>query len=911
MASIPTFESILLEIRQSLGLERIQSKKQASLIKLEEPWKSHIEHMRTELGNVFDALEMDAAARHDCERNLLNVFGFEQALARHTWTLGASQQQVIWHLAMFSYAPGLGRVLANWNLAEPFDKGMPGGVFWFLPIVDPNTQTVNQPVQQVVRWLLDLLGKPMDRAKLEVGGQAAAENDRFDSIERNLYNWLDGTIPHVKKIEEYFPDDAQMDFRGCFVIPEDLPDTALLDASRAFVVRKQLDADTLRDQIPMTQPGRIEAVLNGDAPMDEIREFVRLLSIRYAVPDMRTIRQRLRVARATQDAYRRLLAFLCPNVEPTCADPTQNKVLQLLGLISYVYDLTIKAYKQNDSQAEENRWFESQLPPWDKETILLSIVPSRFNTAHIEVGEMLTRIFSTLKADDSLPDYVLSLSPADIESTTLRKLELITLLAHDAQHTNATLDRIRRSSAWRVLRDVSDYWIVSQIALDESLSPKARAAAIERLREVASTPDQTLGAIMIELGSLLNAERKQRPAGVEKRVGTLLAEAETSEAYSRWEAGVLQYRAKDSLAKNDYENAVKYFEKSLDATHTHNHGGLRGEIARDCFAVMVANSGLDHKRHEKPFRHMLADGSMIEGSTSPSLEDTAKAVLEYFWDTLYKPYPDYPVERPIAQAEFKKMFSETFGFIEYADWDSLTVWLKKNRRSLGKKTLSSVTGDSTLLTWIKPMYEIESKFDLLNAWLPSHSRESTTQMAAHMANRRKAITVLVKEWPEQLNMVDFKRQSALMFAAQQRDVETLQVLLEAGANIDLQDYKGRTALHGAVTGGSVECIAAVLNRQPDTEKVTTEEGNTPLHTAVKMGLPALLRPLIDYAPKWLVQKNTFDLTPLELLERIIMPDLPAFQSLMQQNHRRVGKQADYQECVMMLRSHENSACSSC
>jgi hypothetical protein len=69
---------------------------------------------------------------------------------------------------------------------------------------------------------------------------------------------------------------------------------------------------------------------------------------------------------------------------------------------------------------------------------------------------MLTRIFVTLKPDDPLPDYV-PMFPDSFEPITQRKLELITLLAHDAQRTEATLDRIRRSSAWRVLQDVGDF----------------------------------------------------------------------------------------------------------------------------------------------------------------------------------------------------------------------------------------------------------------------------------------------------------------------------------------------------------------------------------------------------------------------------------------------------------------------
>ncbi len=182
------------------------------------------------------------------------------------------------------------------------------------------------------------------------------------------------------------------------------------------------------------------------------------------------------------------------------------------------------------------------------------------------------------------------------------------------------------------------------------------------------------------------------------------------------------------------------------------------------------------------------------------------------------------------------------------------------------------------------------------------------KILSHMANRRQAIALLVSEWPEQLNIVDFKRQSASMFAAQQRDSETLQMLLKAGADVNLQDYTGRTVLHGAVTGGSVECLAAVLERQPDRQLVTAEEGNTPLHTAVKMGLPDIVRPLIEYAPEWVQAKNTFDFTPLEFAEKIVMKDLPAFQTLMAKLGRKVGNQRDYENCLTLLRSASTTVC---
>jgi ankyrin repeat protein len=177
-----------------------------------------------------------------------------------------------------------------------------------------------------------------------------------------------------------------------------------------------------------------------------------------------------------------------------------------------------------------------------------------------------------------------------------------------------------------------------------------------------------------------------------------------------------------------------------------------------------------------------------------------------------------------------------------------------------------------------------------------------------MANRRQAIALLVSEWPEQLNIVDFKRQSASMFAAQQRDSETLQMLLKAGADVNLQDYTGRTVLHGAVTGGSVECLAAVLERQPDRQLVTAEEGNTPLHTAVKMGLPGIVRPLIEYAPEWVQAKNTFDFTPLEFAEKIVIRTCPPSRLSWPSWAAKSATRRDYEECLPAALSQHDGSC---
>jgi len=644
MAVIPNFESLLLEVRQSLGLERFSSKKQAEFLNLDMSLKTYQSLIENELDKIFDALELDADACRDARLNLMNWIGFHQAVVQRTWTCNASPQQVAWYMSSYCYAPAIGRILANWNLKGAFDLGMPGGEFWFLPSVNERTQSLVLPVQKVVSWLMDLLDLPMDKAKLDLGGEKAKRKDEgtYDSMERTLYNWRDGKTPHIQSISSYFPDDAKLEFKGTFVLDGQQSHADCFAAAKAFIQRKGLDADALRDQIPITQPGVIEAILAGESPADIEQEFIRLLSIRYAKPKMQTVRQRLRVARMVQDGYKRLVKFLCRDIDPACTDPYQNKVRQLLAIVETIYNLSIGAYKNCDNRAEEDAWFESKLAPWDKETIFLSILPSRFVTAFHEVPEMLTREFSRLDPTAPLEDLV-PMDHANAQRIIQAKLQQLQNLIDEAERVAYLRVCIETALPWSPLQSESDYWVVSQVAQTEGLTGNARENVIKRMRKLATTPGQLIGAILIELHMLLNTGLKERPADVETRVKALLAEADASPGKAEWEAALLQYQAKHHLAQNDFKSATSLLKEALEASAERNCGSMRGEIARDYFAVSLVNRRLTPRDHEKPYRHMLANGA-IEGM-SISMENTAKAVAEYFLDTLYKPYPNYPSQK--------------------------------------------------------------------------------------------------------------------------------------------------------------------------------------------------------------------------------------------------------------------------
>lgn len=900
MAVLPTFESVLLEISQCIGLERLSSKDQGKFVKLEKKLKSHLAILKSELEGIFDALELSEAARRDASINLDDWTGFHRSLSQNVWTFDASAQQVVWHMCAFTYAPAAGRLIANWNLVEPFDHGMPGGEFWFLPNVDQTTKQISLPVQHVVDWLMDLLGLPMDQVVLSLGGAKARDDaDAPDSMERTLYKWRNGTIPRIQSIKDYFPNDATMEFKGTLDLSGELPHEERIAAALTFVHRKKLDPEALRSQIPMTQPGRIEAVMNDEASTEEQAEFVRLLEVRYARPSMRTIRQRLRIARAVQDGYKRLVEFLCPGVAFTCPNANENKVLQLFALFRISYNITVEAYKCAESEVEQDAWFEHRLPPLERATVFLSIAPSQRLSAKTEVADLLTHRFTTLDSQAPLDDFF-AMDSADALRVAQTKGLLLSDFIESRKLEIDLKDRARRSSPWRALQAETDYMAVSQLALSSDASPRARQAAIERMRQLAQSPQQVVGALVCALGNLLNCGSSDRPHDVEQRVEALLQEAERSPARATWALPLLQYRAKHCLARNQFEEATELFKQAIDSGYQRNFGSMFGEAARDLLATLVADRRLDPDKHERPYRIMLAN-NMIEGDPiNIDIKDVAKVVAEYFWDTLYKPYPGYPRERPIAEAQVKQIMGETFRMIEEGDWDSLQRWFDDNAKSFGNKKLDSVRGDSVLLCWLKFLNGLEASMPRLHTMIPKGLSDDVSRLATHLERRRHAICLLLRAWPEQANLTDFKRQSPLMLSADRGDVPIVRAVLDAGAVVDQQDHLGRTSIHAAVKGGGAECLAVILAYHPNLQIVEDGEKSSALHTAVKLGRAKIVHMLVDYDPGLLHLDNASGFTPLEFGEQILR-DWSVFERAMNYNHVKIADRSDYVSCVEYLR----------
>jgi ankyrin repeat protein len=93
--------------------------------------------------------------------------------------------------------------------------------------------------------------------------------------------------------------------------------------------------------------------------------------------------------------------------------------------------------------------------------------------------------------------------------------------------------------------------------------------------------------------------------------------------------------------------------------------------------------------------------------------------------------------------------------------------------------------------------------------------------------------------------------SAAMFAAREGAVEAVRALAESGANLNLTDPEGTTALIVAVINGHYDVVSALIDKGAD-PNVADIKGMTPLYAAVDMhtigdtfGRPYPAKPVID------------------------------------------------------------------
>lgn len=904
MSTFPSIQTILLQIHQSLGCSPYPTKKKNNFAAGRMQISNHTKMGAEIIESIFDALDMAPEA---CEAALDNILNFERGykgIELKTWTSNAGEHHILWELLGSYFVPIVSRHTAFWSFAEPLDKGMPGGRFWYLPELreKEGTPSLYLPIAQVVDWLLDLLGMPMDEFSSNRSQLTATEDeDDTDSLIRSLYNWRKATIPNPGSFAKYFPDNLNIEFRGAFELDRTMSHTEQFTEALKFIDKKGLTVESLKLEIPMTVPGRLEAILEGSAEDEEQEKFVTMLSERYAVPSPQTIRKRLLLARAIQDGYVRLLKMLCPGVDRLCADPKRNKLLQLFEIYKLVYNHTVAARNhcgQEGEKAEDN-WFEEHLLLWLKQGPLLSITPSHRDISIKWLAMLLNRRFATLTPEQELEDHY----PTDHKSSTKiaqRNIERVRKLESEYETQEKLINQLKTGSPWRILQREDNNWIVSQVVQTKGIAPRVKEAAIKRLRELASSPSEVIPAILLELDHCLNDKKNLRAKGTQERVKALIDEVEVNHGYSLWEAPILQYKGKHLLACNDFSGAEKQFRMALDACGERNYGPLRGECARDLLAISVADQKLIPENHERYYREMLA-GGMNEGENIPGIEDTARWASDYFWENLYVPYTEVVHQKRRAEQESKRIFGELMGVFKNHDKAGLVAWITNNRKLLQSR-LPDVNGDSILMMLIKARARFIHELPALRRLCPTGKVGDIQQIENVLEFWITALREFVSKAPaKQLNITDLKGQTPLMLVAEEGNTQLVKLMLHTGADPDIQDYHGRTALVSAIKSGVTTCIDALLDYPCCTNKIIYGRRSV-LHTAAWTCDLHSVKRLLELAPLLAWQRDDNGDTPLEYVERLL-EDPTVLQDLtkkLTENGRRTPSKEEFKAVVSML-----------
>ena len=674
MARIPLFPEVLLKVYKCIGeseqnpLKPPDQKKYRSAVELS--YEKQATDSAKLLKHIMDELNLDDDGIRDALGNIIDEWiPFNKDLEMATWTHQASRQQVIWHLLCYSYAPLLGRRLALWQLDGVTDPGMPAHEFWYLPQISPDTQQLRLPVERVLDWWLDLMGDTKavkDSIDLE---QNQSHDDRADSVERSLKYWRAGdTLPNLKTIEEYFSDEICFQYKNAIEIkyPEDQSvSVELFHSVLAYIKNRGVSEADLLKQIPVNEE-KLQRMLhkpvNDDSDITPLHAgFVREIVQRYQAPNNRTLRQRMKVARLSQDGYLKLQKYLSPGVGIKEADPTVNKILQAIDVYMDAYRTTVdcsinvegpfrETYEQRTSlenrvqedylsrlRKQEFAYFVGNVPLYAQFECFAAISPGFDDKGGTAVGARLSRKFEPLTVDSPLPDLWLPDDAAWVERTEHQQRD-------HAQRENK-FNQLRESLALgthaQVLPDVTDPMVLAQAMEIHTLNNQQYGALVLRVEKLALTQAQRIPIIRAKLRrALLLPNQRKWNLKTKDYVDRLITAFEDNPHRADAEPYYLHYKARHLLCSNQFEEAAEVFEQARTYSLERNCGRLTGEIALNAFALLVGMNQYIPNQHESYYRYVIEYPVVEFPATEKHV--VVEWMRNYFWKDLYRRYPGIP-----------------------------------------------------------------------------------------------------------------------------------------------------------------------------------------------------------------------------------------------------------------------------
>jgi len=486
------------------------------------------------------------------------------------------------------------------------------------------------------------------------------------------------------------------------------------------------------------------------------------------------LRSLLLWARAIEQAYKDLVGYLTPGVAPNDADPVRNKALQLIELFRWSHEATVTTDPTNPAVADQA--FVEALPPWVKEGPFRVITPDRSGRllAAEQVAEFLSGVFNVMPCDETLPDT--------FADPKLRSPASITFNA----------DRVRqRQTVQEGIENILVAWRGSDLGRQHPV-----AAGLAKLQQLSG-----------------------------------IAEFEPDIAY---------LRALHALSSGNFDEARQHAEKALELCLTRSIGPLKLDIAKLNFSLAVAQDAFNRASAERSFRILCksvqprdtARWKLGEGPIDYSMRLAAADRSAWFWGNIVRPYEGVEIEVPLQEnSEIIRAYAGLL--FSGASEVELSSFKKKFGGQL-KRKLRDVRGDT--------FFTVTSKMvpDLVRVMrqMPTYSGipKETSELANSMAATHLKMVGLLPT--DVLDARDYLKQTALMLAAERKDVGMIKALVERRVDIDAQDALGRTALHSAAKVGADRCFEVLLAAGAN-PTLQTVSGKTPALFAAEFGRAAI------------------------------------------------------------------------
>ncbi|CAG9771421.1 unnamed protein product [Ceutorhynchus assimilis] len=197
--------------------------------------------------------------------------------------------------------------------------------------------------------------------------------------------------------------------------------------------------------------------------------------------------------------------------------------------------------------------------------------------------------------------------------------------------------------------------------------------------------------------------------------------------------------------------------------------------------------------------------------------------------------------------------------------------LKKLLQSLGVKKLDAIDPleGNTQLHFAARNGRTETVKSLLIHGAMKDIKNNCDQTALHLAveNGYNAIVHILLEHGFNVNAADNKQQTSLIYACNwHSDPHLIRILLKFGAEMEIKDFDGRTALHWASLRGHTAVVNSLLENGANVN-AQINDGETPLHLATLCNRQQVVLTLLQHGALYLSIKNKQQESALDIAKK--------------------------------------------